>query len=303
MSRMKIAVIGLGGIGSGVAGYLASAGLHEVIACVRTPISHLALEQEDSSTTVPIQCLSHPEEATPVDWVLLCTKVQDTPSSAPWLSRLCGPRTKIAVLQNGIEHQRRVAPLAPDVPIVPVLVNFSGERIAVDRVRVRRVSGHDFIVPDNQDGHGFCELLDGTSLRGLATGEMEKLAWRKLLLNAVANPISALTLQRQGVFRRNDVQALSRAVLAEGVAVARAAGIELTDNEIDERLETLKGFPPEIGTSMYFDRLAGRPLEAEALSGAIVAVGERYGVAVPLNRALLTLLHVISDTASSNAAG
>jgi 2-dehydropantoate 2-reductase len=46
---------------------------------------------------------------------------------------------------------------------------------------------------------------------------------------------------------------------------------------------------------MYFDRLAGRRLEVEALTGAIVGAGERHGIAMPLNRALLTLLRAIND--------
>ena len=54
-------------------------------------------------------------------------------------------------------------------------------------------------------------------------------------------------------------------------------------------------FPPDAGTSMYFDRLAGRPLEHAALTGAIVAAGERHGVATPINRALLPILAAISD--------
>jgi 2-dehydropantoate 2-reductase len=57
----------------------------------------------------------------------------------------------------------------------------------------------------------------------------------------------------------------------------------------------LLDFSGELGTSMYFDRLAGRPLEVEALTGAIVAAGERHGIAMPLNRALLTLLRAIND--------
>jgi 2-dehydropantoate 2-reductase len=46
---------------------------------------------------------------------------------------------------------------------------------------------------------------------------------------------------------------------------------------------------------MYFDRLAGRPMEVEALTGAIVAKGERHGIATPLNRALLALLRATND--------
>jgi 2-dehydropantoate 2-reductase len=60
-------------------------------------------------------------------------------------------------------------------------------------------------------------------------------------------------------------------------------------------MKTLLTYPAEAGTSMYFDRLAGRPLEADALSGAIVAAGARHGVPTPLNGLLLTLLRATSD--------
>jgi 2-dehydropantoate 2-reductase len=50
---------------------------------------------------------------------------------------------------------------------------------------------------------------------------------------------------------------------------------------------------------MYFDRLAGRPLEHEALTGAIVATAARHGLAAPLNQALLTLLRAINDAAAN----
>jgi 2-dehydropantoate 2-reductase len=63
-------------------------------------------------------------------------------------------------------------------------------------------------------------------------------------------------------------------------------------------MATLMSFSPELGTSMYFDRLAGRTLEIEALTGAIVAAGERLGIPTPLNLALLTLLRAVSDAAA-----
>jgi 2-dehydropantoate 2-reductase len=114
----------------------------------------------------------------------------------------------------------------------------------------------------------------------------------------VANPITALALQRQAVLRRDDVHALCLQVLAEAIAVARADGVPLAADEAAQAMATLLTYPPEAGTSMYFDRLAGRKLEVEALTGAIVAAGERHGIAVPINRALLTLLRAISDAAA-----
>jgi 2-dehydropantoate 2-reductase len=97
------------------------------------------------------------------------------------------------------------------------------------------------------------------------------------------------------VLRRSDVRELALGVLAEAVAVARADGAQLAPDEAEQTLKTLFTYPPEAGTSMYFDTMAGRPLEIEALTGAIVAAGERYGIAAPLNCALLTLARAVSD--------
>ena len=297
--RCTVAIIGLGNIGGVAAGCLRAADRHEIVVCVRQPIQRLYLERPEGDVEVSLRALTEPAEASPVDWVLLCTKAQQTPSAAPWLARLCDSSTRIAVLQNGISHVERVAPLSGGAVVVPTLVYYNGERLGADRVRLRHVSEHALVATDDADGRAFAQLLEGTPLRVLLSGEFSTLAWRKLLVNAVANPITALTLQRQAVLRREDIKALCIAILDEAVAVACADGAQLAEDEAHKTLANLMTYPPEAGTSMYFDRLAGRGLEVEALTGAIVAAGERLHVATPLNSTLLTLLRAISDAASS----
>jgi 2-dehydropantoate 2-reductase len=297
--RCTVAIIGLGNIGGVAAGCLRAADRHEIVVCVRQPIQRLYLERPEGDVEVSLRALTEPAEASPVDWVLLCTKAQQTPSAAPWLARLCDSSTRIAVLQNGISHVERVAPLSGGAVVVPTLVYYNGERLGADRVRLRHVSEHALVATDDADGRAFAQLLEGTPLRVLLSREFSTLAWRKLLINAVANPITALTLQRQAVLRREDIKALCIAILDEAVAVACADGAQLAEDEAHKTLANLMTYPPEAGTSMYFDRLAGRGLEVEALTGAIVAAGERLHIATPLNSTLLTLLRAISDAASS----
>jgi 2-dehydropantoate 2-reductase len=297
--RLNVAVIGLGGVGGGAAGSLAAAGRHDVIACVRQPIARFTLERAEGAVEAPLHVLTDPAQAKPVDWVLVCTKTHQTAATGPWLARLCTPATRVAVLQNGIDHVARVGPLARGAAIVPVLVYYNCERFAPDRVRIRHAGPHDAVVADDEPGRAFVDLFDGTPLRITRSGDFATLAWRKLLINAVANPITALTLQRQAVLRRPDVQELCRAILDEAVAAARVEGVKLAEDEAARTIATLENFSGELGTSMYFDRLAGRRLEAEALTGAIVAAGDRHGMAVPLNRALLALLRAINDAISA----
>ena len=181
--------------------------------------------------------------------------------------------------------------------MIPVIVYYNGERLAHDRVRLRQGSDQDIAVADDDAGRAFSRLFEGTPLRILLSDNFDTLIWRKLLINAVANPITTLTLQRQAVLRRPDVEELCHAILAEAVAVARAEGVKLADDEPQRAMATLFTFSGELGTSMYFDRLAGRHLEVDALTGAIVAAGARHGIATPLNSALLTLLRAIDDAA------
>lgn len=287
--RKTIAIIGLGSIGGIVAGLLSATGRYDIVACVRQRIEKLTVERAEGAVEVPITALTDPAQAKPVDWVLLCTKAQDTEASATWLQRLCGSSTRVASLQNGIGHTDRLRPLVGQATVVPTIVYYNGERLAPDRVRYRRTGEHDFAVADDADGLAFARLFDGTSLVTFVSSDFKTLAWRKLLLNAAANPISALTLQRNQVFRRDDIQALCRALLDEAVTVAKADGAKLAADEIEQAMARLLSVPADAGSSMYFDRMAGRPLEIDALTGAVVAAGERHRIATPLNRMLLTL--------------
>jgi 2-dehydropantoate 2-reductase len=296
--QSTIAVVGLGAIGGIIAASLAAAG-RRVVACVRTPIGRLVLERPEGRVEVAPEIISDPHCAAPVDWVLVCTKTHQTASAAPWLERLCGPATRVAVMQNGIDRADAVAPLAGPARVMPVIVYYNGERLGPDHVRLRHAGDADLAVADDDLGDEFCRLLDGVPLRVDRVGDLRTLLWRKLFMNVTVNPVTALTLQRQAVSQRADIQALYRAILHEAVAVAAADGARLAADEIERTVAILLTYPPDAGTSMYFDRVHGQPFEVEALTGALVAAADRYGIPVPINRALLALLRAISAAASS----
>jgi len=118
-----------------------------------------------------------------------------------------------------------------DTVIVGADVFAEGHDRLAAVLRFRRAGEYEFAVGDDADACAFEALLDGTAMRTLRNADFNTLAWRKLLINAVANPITALTLQRQAVFRRDDVKALCLAVLDEAAAVGRADGARLAADE------------------------------------------------------------------------
>jgi 2-dehydropantoate 2-reductase len=298
--QVKVAIIGAGAIGGSLAEAAAAAG-HDVLLCVRSAIPRLEVEEAGSVRQVPVRISADPARETPADWVLLATKAQDTRSAAPWLERLTGPASTLVVLQNGIEHEDRVRALVGEAPVVPAIVYIAAERIGPGRVVHH--AGNRVIVPQGERGASFARLLDGGPIEIRQEADFTTAAWRKLLSNVAANPITALTMRRIGVMREPAIRELARDLLLETAAVGRSAGARLTDNDVEEMLTMYASLNQEGGSSMLYDRLAGRPLEHEYITGAVVRAAERHGVPVPLNKAILGLLDALNEGLRGKAIG
>jgi len=301
--RMTVAVVGLGGIGGIAAAALRHADRCEVVACARRPVDRMVLDRPEGQVAPSLRTLTDPAEAAPVDWVLLCTKAQHTDTAGPWLRALCQAGTRVAVVQNGMDHADRVAPYIGEAKAIPVVAYYNAERLADDHVRLMHITDNDVAVQDDPDGRDFAALMAGTDLSVLLDPDLHTRMWRKLLINVVVNPITALTRQRQRILRRPEIEAVSRAILDEAIAVGLADGAQLAEDERETLLDVFRGFPNGAGSSMYFDAMAGRSLEADALTGAVVRAGRRHGVATPLNEALWALLRGLSESGSAGAEG
>ncbi|MBS9721942.1 2-dehydropantoate 2-reductase [Tianweitania sp. BSSL-BM11] len=285
----RIAIIGSGGIGGYLAGQLHAAG-HDVTLCARTPFDKLVITEakDGSETTVPVRIATDPSAEEPAKWILVTTKAQDVPSAAPWLEHLTGPESRIIVVQNGIDHEERVRPFLPaDATVVPSSIICAVERRAPGHILHH---GHAKIsVPGGPIADELTALFSGSAFEIIGEDDFLTVAWGKLLTNAMVNPITSLTLRRSAVLADSQVAELARAIGREVVAVAKATGAKLSDGDIEGPLARLAGSPTG-GSSMLYDRLAGRPLEYAFITGAVVAAAEKHGIDVPVNRTILALL-------------
>jgi 2-dehydropantoate 2-reductase len=233
-----------------------------------------------------------PSAAAPVPWVLLAVKTHQTAAAAGWLHALCERGTVVAVLQNGVEHRALVEPLAGPATVLPAIVWCPSEVIAPGRIRQRgpaRLS-----VPDEPAGHELAALLEGAALVDVVP-DFRTEAWRKLCLNAIAAPM-VLAGRRAEVYREPGQIELARGIAEECVAVGRAEGARLEPETVDEMIGQIITFPPDMGTSMLFDRLAGRPLEWDARNGVISRLGTRHGIPTPVNDEVVRGLAALDAT-------
>jgi 2-dehydropantoate 2-reductase len=287
-----IAVIGPGAVGGAVAAWLAQSPRNEVTVAARTTFRRLVVDIGDEVLRASPRIIAHPSEATPVDWVLVATKTYDVRSTAAWFPGFSEEQTRIAILQNGVEHRERFAPYVPNERLLPIMVDMPAERTAPGRVRQLGM-GH-LAVARSDDGADFARLFRGGGVRVTEADDMTTVLWRKLCLNA-AGAISAATLAPMRVARHPAVAQYLRHVVGEAVAVGRAEGARLDDGLVEKILNSAQESSPDAINSLHADRLAGRPLETDARNGAIVRIGRRHGIPTPRNAELVGLLEAVAS--------
>ena len=289
---LSIALIGPGAIGTTVA-----AALHEVgrtpRLCGRTAHPQLILCHDDGEIVVPGPVLSDPSGVThPVDLVFIAVKTTQVADSADWLAVLCDKNTVVCALQNGVEQTAQLAPYVNGAAVVPSVVWFPAQREADASVWLR--AKPRLTLPDVPAARRIADALSGTRCAVELSGDFLSIAWRKLLQNAAAG-LMVLANRRAGMFRRDDISALTLAYLHECLTVARAQGAVLADDVPQEILAGFQRSPADLGTSILADRQANRPLEWDIRNGVIQRYGRAKGIPTPISDVLVPLLAAGSE--------
>ena len=106
--------------------------------------------------------------------------------------------------------------------------------------------------------------------------------WEKYILICAVAGTTALTRETLGVIRETPpTWDLFRAIVAEVTALARAAGVDVPDDTVEQTMKFAEGIAPASRASLAQDLLQGRRLELDALHGHASRLGERLGVPTP----------------------
>jgi 2-dehydropantoate 2-reductase len=305
---VRFAVLGAGAIGAYVGASLAR-GSADVTLIARG--EHLRAMQADG---VHVQSArgdfhAHPAATDDLDAigeadvVFLGLKAYSLPELAPRIAAALRPGAAVIAGQNGLPwwyFQSHGGPLdgtivesvdpggviTAAIPAGAVIgcVIYSSTEIVAPGV-IRHVEGTRYAIgePDGSLSNRCNEISTAFTAGGLkcpVEANLREQIWLKLIGNAAFNPVSALTGAKLGELgTRPEMVEVLRAMLTEGAAVAEALGISLPVS-IDRRLEA--GFAVgEHRTSMLQDLEAGKPLELDCLTGAVIEVAGLVGVEVP----------------------
>lgn len=287
----SILLIGPGAIGATLATWLAQDDRNDVTVAVRTPIDSLEVTTPQGIIRATPRILTEPAQARHVDWILVATKAYDSESASAWLPGATSRHTRLAVIQNGVEHIARFEKHFERERIVPVMIDLPADRTAPGR-SVQRGRAQ-MVVPAGKNGADFLKLFAATNFDLAQTDDFTTAVWRKLCLNS-AGAVSAVVLKGAGISRHDGVAELMRQIVRECIAVGRAEGATLADTVPDDIVAGARRAPPDAENSMVADRRAGRPMEIDARNGVIVRLGKKHGIDAPMNALMVALLEAVS---------
>ncbi len=301
-------VVGAGAIGCFIAARLTLAGWPCRIHARGTTLDALRaapvlLVDPDGDRRVRLDPVSDPGERGPSDLVIVAVKREATGAVADALDGALAPGGVVLSLQNGIDNAAILAPVAGAERTAGVAVYIGVRRetpTRIVRLSGRRADGgarRDRLVggPPGLVGDALTAVATAAGLDADVVDDPRRALWHKLVANTALNTVTALGRSRIGAILDDEAATeLMRSLGREAVAVARAAGVTLTLDTADEYLADIRArLAPGFGSSTLFDLEDGRPLEHEALVGAVVREADRHDVAVPHARSCDAMLRLI----------
>ena len=300
---MKILVMGSGGVGGYFGGRLAAAG-NDVTFVARG--SHLAAIQKDgllldsqigNATIKPAKVTLDPATAGVPEIIIFATKMGDTEGAAGQLKPVVRDGVSIVTFQNGVEGPEIIQRVLPSAHVVPgvarIASHISKPGVIEHRSPFARLEFGEAKGGSSPKLDAFHAACKAAGIDAILSENIHRNVWMKFAMLAPFSGMTALTGQTAGPIRTTPgTRALIEAAVKEVIAVGKATGVGFKDGDFEALMKTVEGNPPGMTSSMAHDRMAGKPLEVNYLSGAVVRIGEKHGVHAPTHKFITQALAI-----------
>ena len=299
---MRFAIIGTGGIGGYLAARLVAAGADVAVLARGAHLAAirgegLTLRDADGEVTVhPAVATDDGAELGVADVAVFAVKGQDLAAAIETARPAIGPQTLALPFLNGVEAHSL---LAEAYGAERALIGVAHISALIDGPgAIRKASPFaDFYIgglDGRQDAPGVAGIIGSFRAAGINAPEREDVLvdlWQKFVFLTALSATTAGARADIGTVRGTpELWALYRRLAEETAAVGRARGIALAANAVDKAIYLGERLPAEVRASLAHDLAAGKRLEVDWLSGAVMRLGREAGVETPCHAAVAALL-------------
>ena len=219
--------------------------------------------------------------------ILLTTKVHDNKKAIDPIKDLIKKDTIILCMQNGLYSENIVKDIVGDRCLVlRGITNVGATFLEPGKVQFSNLSSTKI---ENSDiSEELAENFDKCGLKCSVSENIKQDIWKKLILNCVLNPVSAILRVENGKIADERLNTLKKSIVDECLKVAEKDDVRFDIDFVKIINDAIKD--SRNLSSMHQDVLKGKKTEIDYLNGAVVELGKKYGIKCPVNEALVVIV-------------
>jgi 2-dehydropantoate 2-reductase len=299
---MKICILGAGALGCSIGGTLAESGAD--VWLVNRSQAHvnamntagLRMRDGEGERSVKVRAATSCQGLPPVDLVIVLVKSFDTRAVIESAADVIGDHTVVLSLQNGMGHEDILAEVVGRSKVLAGKTYVGGVMLAPGHI-IAGTRGKDSFIGE-LDGtitprvQAIAETFNRAGLHTVVSANIMGTMWDKLLVNVATGALSGITGLTYGdLYAVPEVKATALAAVDEAIAVARAAGAQLSFASAEQAWDkAAEGLPPEFKASMLQSLEKGSLTEIDFINGAVVRAGKKHGLPTPVNESLVACI-------------
>jgi len=304
--NIKVAVLGSGAMGCLFGGLLAEKGLKVVLIDVwkehvdTINNKGLKIDGYGGDRIIKIKATTEPAKLNTVDAIIIMCKATALEKALVGAKNIIGEKTVLMSFQNGIGHETIMSKIAGREKVLGGTTTQASNILGPGHIK-NHASLPSWI-GEYEGGmservKNVAETFTAHGLETIASDNIKKRKWMKLFALTAIGPLSAIfDLNHSDLYINNksskDARDLGKQIILETKQVAKADGVDVSEDECLEMFNKIVDSKQTNKSSMAFDVLYKRKTEIEFINGAVSKIGKKHGIATPLNDLMYKVINI-----------
>lgn len=302
----KVAVLGAGAMGCLFGGLMAEKGLDVILIDVwkdhvdTINKKGLKMDGHGGDRFIKIKATTNPSTLKPVDAIIIMCKATALKTALTNAKNIIGDKTMLMSFQNGIGHEAIMQEIAGKDKVLGGTTTQASNIIGPGHIKNHGslpswIGEYEGGLSDRVSD--LAETFTAHNLETIAVSDIKKRKWMKLFALTAIGPLSSIfNLHHTDLYITNKNQKVSRnlgkQIILETRAVAKADGVDVTEDECLEMFNKIVDSKQTNKSSMCFDILNKRKTEIEFINGAVAKIGKSHGIKTPMNDLMYNMIMV-----------
>ena len=302
----KVAVLGAGAMGCLFGGLMAEKGLDVTLIDVwkehvdAINSKGLKMDGHGGDRFIKIKATTDPSTLKPVDAIIIMCKATALEKALTNAKNIIGDKTMLMSFQNGIGHEAIMQKIAGKEKVLGGTTTQASNVLGPGHIKNHAalpswIGEYEGGMSDRVKD--LAETFTAHNLETIAVPDIKKRKWMKLFALTAIGPLSSIfDLHHTDLYISNKNQEVSRElgkkIILETREVAKADGVDVTEDECLEMFNKIVDSKQTNKSSMCFDILNKRKTEIDFINGAVSKIGKGHGVKTPMNDLMYKMIMV-----------